>query len=464
MNDKELASQIIELVGGKQNVTSLIHCVTRLRFHLKDESKAKTEDIKSLEGVMTVVKSGGQYQVVIGENVANVYENILPFLAVNDVDTDQKIAANEEKGKTSFFNSAVQILSSLFTPILGPLAASGILKGFLVLLTLTDIVTEKSGTYMILYAAADALFYFLPILLGFSAAKVFKTNQYMGAIIGGALVYPTMVAAYNSGGQLNFLGLPVVLMSYAQTLIPIIAAVYFLSIVEKLLNRIIPKSLKGIFVPLLCLVIVVPVTFLVVGPITNTLSQWLADVVLAIYGVFPPVAGFLLAGIWQGAVLLGLHWAFIPVFLNNIATKGFDPINAMLYCTVFGQVGAALAMFIKAKDHKFKELSLTAVISGFLGITEPIIYGVTIPHKKSFIMASIGSAFGGAIAGFSSAKMYGGFASGGIFGIPMFISKSGINSEFIGFILSLIVAFTVALVLTLLTVPGVKATELKSEQ
>ncbi|MFT8883325.1 MAG: beta-glucoside-specific PTS transporter subunit IIABC [Liquorilactobacillus hordei] len=455
MKDQELANQILKKVGGKENVNSLIHCVTRLRFKLKDETIAKTEEIKNLDGVITVVKSGGQYQVVIGDNVEQIYDRIIPRL-------DETMAGKpvqEEKQKTSLGNAAVQLLSALFTPILGPLAASGILKGFLVLLTLTNVLSTKSGTYMILYASADALFYFLPILLGFSAAKVFKTNQYMGAVIGAALVYPSMVSAYNSGQTLHFIGVPVVLMSYVQTLIPIIAAVFFLSVVEKFLNRVIPKSLKGIFVPLLSLIIVVPITFLVVGPITSTLSTWLATAVLALYKLIPPLAGFILAGIWQLAVLLGLHWAFIPIFLNNIATKGFDPINAMLYCTVFGQVGAALAMTIKAKDVKFRELGTTAVISGFLGITEPIIYGITIPHKKSFVMASIGSAFGGAIAGFSSAKMYGGFASGGIFGIPMFIGSHGINSEFIGFLFSLIVAFTVALVLTLLLVPSVKSGE-----
>lgn len=451
MTDEQLAQQILTLVGGEENVNSLIHCVTRLRFKLKDESSAKTEQIKGLDGVMTVVKSGGQYQVVIGENVADIYDKIMPHL-----NSENATSTSETNEKSSIWNSAVQILSGLFTPVLGPLAAAGILKGFLVLLTITHVLTTKSGTYMVLYAAADAVFYFLPVILGFSAGKVFHTNSYMGAVIGAALVYPDMIAAYNAGKHLTFLKIPVVLMSYAQTLIPIIAAVYFLYWVEKFLNRYIPKSLKGIFVPLLCLVIVVPATYLVVGPVTSMLSSGLASAVLALYKLVPPLAGFILAGIWQLAVLLGLHWAFIPVFLNNIATKGFDPINAMLYCTVFGQVGAALAMAIKAKDYKFKELATTAVISGFLGITEPIIYGVTIPHKKSFVMASIGSAFGGAIAGFASAKMYGGFASGGIFGIPMFIGPKGINFEFIGFVLSLAVAFVVALVLTLLLVPGVQ--------
>lgn len=456
MKDDQLANNILKLVGGKDNVNSLIHCVTRLRFKLKNESLAQTDDIKDLEGVMTVVKSGGQYQVVIGDKVTEIYNLITPQLNASAIESDDD-SKSDAKEKTSIWNAAVQLLSGLFMPILGPLAAAGVLKGLLALCTTVGWLTTKSGTYMILYAASDAIFYFLPIILGFSAGKVFKTNSYMGAMIGAALVYPNLVSAYTAGSHLTFFGIPVVLMNYTQTLIPIIAAVYVLSVLEKFLNRIIPRQVKGILVPLFCLIIVVPLTFLIVGPITSTLSTWLANAVLALYHLFPAGAGFVLAGIWQLAVLLGLHWAFIPIFLNNIATKGYDPINAMLFCTVFAQTGAALAMTIKAKDTKFKELATTAFISGFMGITEPIIYGVTIPHKKSFAMASIASAFGGGIAGAAESKMFGGFAPGGIFGIPMFIGKSGIDVGFIGFLISLIVGFIGALVLTLIFVPGVEA-------
>lgn len=451
MKDKDLAKKILQLVGGKDNVANLVHCVTRLRFYLKDESKAQTDALKNLDGVMTVVKSSGQYQVVIGDKVTDIYNELLPLLDMSSSEDTQV-----EKG--SIWDKAVQLLSGLFMPILGPLAAAGVLKGLLALFTAVGWLSNKSGTYMILFAASDAVFYFLPIILGFSAGKVFKTNSFMGGTIGAALVYPTLVQAYTNGTHLSFLGVPVVLMNYTQTLIPIVAAVYFLSILDKFLNKIVPKQLKMIFVPLISLAVVVPLSFLIIGPVTSTLSTWLADAVLALYHLFPAGAGFILAGIWQLAVLLGLHWAFIPVFLNNIATKGYDPIDAMLFCTVFAQTGAALAMTLKAKDTKFKELSTAATISGFMGITEPIVYGVTIPHKKSFLMASIASAFGGAIAGLSGAKMFGGFAPGGIFGIPMFIGDKGIDIGFIGFIISLVVAFVGALVLTLIFVPGVKST------
>lgn len=443
--DKLLAEQIVRLVGGKENVSSLIHCVTRLRFKLKDEGKADDESIKKMQGVMGVAHAGGQYQIIIGNNVTDIYEQIMPLL---DLNIDEEARDNNSKDKNPI-NRFIKLLTRIFTPFLGTLAAAGVLKGFLVLLTVLHVLDAKSGTYMILNAAGDALFYFLPIMVGFSTARAFKINEFVGAIIGGALCYPTLIQAYQAKQSINFLGIPVILMSYTQTLIPAIVAVWLASILYKFLNKSLPASLRLIFTPLITLAIAVPITYLVVGPATSWLSQGLANIVLWIYARANILAGFVLAGIWQAVVLLGLHWAFIPIFLNNIATKGFDPINAMLYCTVFGQTGAALAMVLKAKDTKFKEVGWPAVISGFLGITEPIIYGVTLPHKKSFIFGSVGSAFGGAVAAFASAKMFGGFASGGIFGIPMFIDqKAGINFSFIGFCLSLVVAFAIAFIIT----------------
>lgn len=470
--DKQLAEQIVQLVGGKENVESLVHCVTRLRFKLKDENKADDEAIKKLAGVMGLARAGGQYQVIIGNNVSDIYDQVMPILGLNSANLEGE-ATDKDKNPINRF---IKLLTKIFTPFLGTLAAAGVLKGFLVLLTVLHVLDAKSGTYLILNAAGDALFYFLPIMVGLSTARAFKINDYVGAIIGAALCYPTLVQAYQAKQSIDFLGIPVILMNYPQTLIPAIVAVGLASILYKFLDKHLPSSLKMIFTPLITIVIAVPLTYLVVGPVTSWLSQGLADVVLAIYAHAKVLAGFILAAIWQAVVLLGLHWAFIPVFLNNIATKGFDPINAMLYCTVFAQTGAALAMVFKAKDVKFKEVGWPAVISGFLGITEPIIYGVTLPHKKAFIFGSVGSAFGGAIAAFSSAKMFGGFASGGIFGIPMFIDqKAGINGSFIGFCLSLVVAFAVSFILTFIfgesvvssnddKVAQVKRTEFKDEQ
>ena len=446
MTDQELAQNILREIGGEENVNSLMHCVTRLRFKLKDTSVANDEAIKNLDGVMTVVQSGGQYQVVIGDNVTDIYDEVLAQSHINQGTTEE---VAETTGKENIGTKLVNLLSGLFTPILGALAAAGILKGFLVLLTTLHVLQPTDGTYVILNAAADALFFFLPAVLGFSAARVFKTDEFVSAIIGLSLVYPTIVDAFNKGTHLTFLHIPVVMMNYTSSLVPIVVSIFALSYVERFLKKFVPKALKLIFVPVLSIVIMVPLTFLVVGPVSVGLSNALAAAAMWLYGLSPIVAGFLLAGVWQGAVLLGLHWAFIPIFLNNISVQGFDPINAMLYSTVFAQTGAALAVAVKSKRSKDKELAYSATLSGFLGITEPIIYGVTLPKKTPFIAGSIAAAFSGAIAGGFSAKMFGGFASGGVFGIPMFINPDkGVNSSFIGFVISLVVALVLAFIFT----------------
>ncbi|MGN7940324.1 PTS transporter subunit EIIC [Virgibacillus sp. 6R] len=446
MSYERLAKQIIQEVGGKENINSVIHCVTRLRFKLKNESLANKETIKNLDGVMTVVISGGQFQVVIGEHVSKVFAEVTKLIgkATEDVDTEE----TTEKG--SIFSRFVSLISGIFMPVMGVMAAAGILKGFLVALTVLGWMSEEMGVYKILFVASDGFFYFMPILLGFSAGKTFKTNSYITATVGAALVYPTMVEMYNAGEALSFLQIPVVLMNYTQSVVPIILAAFFVAKLEKVLLKIIPKSLQLIFVSLIILVIVVPLSFIVIGPISVYASQLLADGAMALYSLSPVITGLFLAGVWQIAVMFGLHWAFIPIMINNITTIGFDPINGLLYCTVFAQTGAALAVALKTKQTKLKSLSTTASISGFLGITEPAIYGVNLPLKRPFIMACIGGGLGGAVAGFFSAKMYGGFASGGVFGIPMFIDPEGLSAQFYGFALSLLISLATAFVLTLL--------------
>lgn len=441
--NKKLAEQIVKLVGGKDNVISLVHCVTRLRFKLKDEKKANDDAIKQLKGVMGVAHAGGQYQVIIGNNVADVYDQVMPLLGLN---SEEEVTTDDEKDG-NIFSRLVALISSLFMPLLGVMTGAGMLKGLLVLLNVLGWVKQGTGTYMIWNAAADSLFYFLPVLLGFSAAKTFHVNKYLGAVTGGALVYPTMVAAATAHKAITFFGLPVNLMNYSQTMLPIVFAIWGMSWFEKGTKKVVPKVVQNLFVPLLDLMVIVPLTYLIVGPVMQTLSQWLSSASLWLYGLVPVVAGFVIGGIWQAAVIVGLHWAFIPVLMNNLMTNHFDPINGIMYCTLFGQVGAALAMGLKAKDKNFKEIAIPAAVSGFFGVTEPIIYGVTLPHKKSFVFASIGSAFGGAIAAAFHAGMYT-MPGGGIFGIPAFINPKGIDASFIAFVISLIVAFALAFILT----------------
>lgn len=468
--DKALAQDILKLVGGKENVNSLIHCITRLRFTLKDEGKANDDAIKNLKGVMSVVHSGGQYQVVIGNKVTDIYNQVMPLL---DFSSTVSVTDVDAKKDGNLASRAVAILSSLFLPMLGVMTGAGLLKGLLVLLTVTGILNQNSGTYMIWNAAGDALFYFLPIILGFSSARTFKVNEYIGAILGASLTYPTLVTAFTAGKSITFLGIHVTLMNYTQTMLPIVLAVYAMSWLEKLFKRIVPKAVQNIFVPFLDLFVTVPLTFLIVGPIMQKVSQWLATGSMWVYGLAPIVAGLFLGFVWQGAVIFGLHYAFIPILMNNLTTNNFDPINGILYCTLFGQVGAALAMGLKSKDPDFKEVALPASLSGLFGITEPIIYGVTLPHKRSFLMASIGSAVGGAVAAAFHAGMYT-MPGGGIFGIAAFINPKGIDASFIAFVASLVISVVVSFILTLIfckaVVPeeksntSVRTTEFKDEE
>ncbi|EHD22687.1 protein-N(pi)-phosphohistidine--sugar phosphotransferase [Brenneria nigrifluens DSM 30175 = ATCC 13028] len=443
MDYPKLAQTILKEIGGNDNIVSVMHCATRLRFQLKDEALPIKERLEAIQGVLTVIYSGGQVQLVIGEHVNKVYLELQK--GITSLAPPEPIPVK----KGNLFEAFVGIISGVFLPVLGVIAASGILKGFLTAALITGLMNKDEGTYQILFVASDAMFYFMPVILGFSAGKTFNTNPYITATIGAALVYPAVIQLHQAGTPLSFLHLPVMLMNYVQSVIPIIIAAWFTARLDRLLQRVIPVNLQLIFVPFFLLIIVIPATLLAIGPISIYASKLLADGSLALYHLSPVVAGFLLAGIWQIAVIFGLHWAFIPIFINNIAVYGFDPINALLYCTVFAQTGAALAVAIKTRQTELKSIAYTASLSGFLGITEPAIYGVNLPSRKPFIMASIGSAAGGAVAGFFSAKMFGGFATGGVFGIPMFISAEGADWGFYGFCISLFVAFLVASLLTI---------------
>ncbi|URJ53192.1 beta-glucoside-specific PTS transporter subunit IIABC [Paenibacillus polymyxa] len=447
MDHKKTAKEVWSAVGGNENVNSVIHCVTRLRFKLKDNQFPDKEKIKQIDGVITVVESGGQFQVVIGNEVPKVYEALLDIMGVKH--GDQMVEEDQKNEKASLFSRFVDVISGVFMPVVGVLAAVGILKGLLALCTSLGWMTDQMGTYKILYATADAMFYFFPVILGFSAGKKFGGNPYLSAVLGAAMVYPTITSAFTDKTALSFLTIPVVLINYTSSVIPIIIGAFLAAKVEKMISKFAPASIKMFMVPFLTLVIISPLVFLVVGPIATIISDGLAKGSMWIYQLSPAVAGLVLAGFWQGIIIFGLHWAFIPILLNNVVTNGFDPINGMLFCTTFAQTGAAFAIALKSRDPKLKPIATSATIAGLMGVTEPAIYGVTLPAKKPFILASIAGGIGGAAAGLLGSTAYG-FASGGIFGIPLFINPKGMDAGFIGFIISLVVAFVVAFILTYL--------------
>lgn len=461
MKYEQLAKDIIEKVGGKENVNNVVHCITRLRFKLKDEGKAQTEEIKNMDGVVTVMQSGGQYQVVIGNHVPDVYKAVVEvggFSNVGQVDDD-----DEQEKNGNLFNRFIDVIASIFTPILGVLAATGMIKGFNALFLAMGWLEETDGTYQILNIVGDSLFHFFPIFLGYTAIKKFGGTPFIGIAIGASLVYPAVESLmegdplyvlfagtiFESPVYITFLGIPVILMSYATSVVPIILAAFFASKVERFFRKVIPDVVKTFLVPFFTLLVVVPLTFMIIGPIATWASQLLGQGTIFVYELSPTIAGLVLGAFWQVIVIFGLHWGLIPIAINNLVSTGSDPILAMIFAASFAQIGAVLAVWIRTKNQKLKSLSIPAFISGIFGVTEPAIYGITLPKKKPFIFSLVGAGIGGAIIGFfgGAGYMIGGL---GIFQIPAFIGPEGIDTGFWGAIISMPVAFGIGFILTYL--------------
>lgn len=458
---EKLAKDIIQNVGGKENVNSLEHCVTRLRFRLKDENKANTDVLKNMDGVVTVVKSGGQYQVVIGNHVPDVYAEVN---AVGGFAASDSGAGAEGESKGNLFNRFVDMISGVFAPTLGVLAATGMIKGFNALFLTLGWLTATSGTYQILNAIGDCLFYFFPIFLGFTAAKKFGANQFIGMAIGASLVYPNIAGITTSGAEplytlfggtlfespvyITFLGIPVILMTYSSSVIPIIIATFVGSKIEGFFKRTIPSVVRTFLVPFCTLLVIVPITFIVIGPVATWAGTLIGNGVLAIYNLSPIVAGIILGGFWQVFVIFGLHWGFVPIAINNLTLLGSDPVLAATFGASFAQTGVVLAILLKTKNQKLRSLSIPAVISGVFGVTEPAIYGITLPRKKPFIISCIGGAIGGGIIGAMGTQGYriGGL---GVFGIPSYIGPNGLDAGFWGAVIGIVVSFFFGAIVTL---------------
>lgn len=459
-NYDALAKTIIKNVGGKDNVISVVHCTTRLRFKLKDEKKANDDALKDTDGVVTVVKAGGQYQVVIGNEVADVYEAVLKeggFSGGGQVADDDLDDSN-----MSLMDKAIDLISGIFTPILGPMAAAGMIKGLTAMCASFGWLAKTSGTYEVLYAIGDGFFYFLPLILAITSAKKFKVDRFTAITIGAAMCYPAMVAMNSSKKVLfdlfngtflhsqvhaTFLGIPIISMNYTSTVIPIILAVWFASVVEKWCKKWIPTVVKTFLVPFVTLLIVVPLTFLIIGPLATWIGNALAAITSAVYNFSPVLAGILLGGFWQVFVIFGVHWGFVAVMMSNIAALGYDPILGLSLGASFAQIGVVLAILLQTKDQKLKGIALPAFLSGIFGVTEPAIYGVTLPRKKPFVLSCIAAGIGGGLIGFFGTKMYmmGGM---GVFVIPAAIGpKTGVDMSVYGLMIAMAVSFVLGFIL-----------------
>lgn len=455
---ENLAKEILENVGGKENINSLTHCVTRLRFRLKDESKANDEALKNNPGVVTVMKSAGQYQVVIGNHVPLVYVDVCELAGISN--GTQQV---EEEAPQGLFNKLIDIISGCFQPILGPLCAAGIIKGLNALLVfILGSSFNNSGTYMILNAIGDSIFNFLPIILGYTAAKKFNVNVIVVMIIGATLCYPTiqtdtLSAAGKAIGTLpfigsyytKFIGIPFVSGNYTSTVVPVICIVALAAQIQKIAKKFVPEMLQNFFVPFFVLIISLPIGLLVIGPVVSLLTTVLSNMFAGLYAFSPIVTAFVIGALWQCLVIFGLHWALVPMAMVNIGNLGYDTILPGMLGTTFAATGVLAAMYLKLKDENKKALAIPGVISAFCGVTEPAIYGFILPEKTPFVFSCIGGAVGGAIMGTVAVKQYviGGL---GIFSVVNFISPKG-NAT--GMIVSLIagaISLVVGFVLTMI--------------
>lgn len=455
-----LAKEILNYVGGKDNVNSLTHCITRLRFKLKDESIAQDEALKNLEGVVTVMKSAGQYQVVIGNQVQDVYEQLAPLLHAEQPQTVQD--AEKEKLLDRF----VDIISSIFQPILGIMAACGMIKGLNMLFMTLGLYAETSGGYMIINAIGDALFTFLPLFLGYTSARKFGLKPMVGLVIGGIMCYPGIQSSALSGSlkplytmfegtmfaspvYIDFFGIPVISMDYTSTVIPVIFIVYFASKCEKLFSKFVPDLVKFFFVPMLTLLVALPIGFLLIGPVATFGSKIIAETIISIRNVSPMLAGGLVGLTWQILVIFGLHWGFIPVYINNIVTNGYDNVMMPFFACTFETSAVILVIMLKTRDRKMKELCLPNFISGIFGVTEPGIYGILLPLKKPFIISCIAGGIGGAFYGFCNFRKFS-MGGMGIFEFPAMMEPDGSWGNLLVAVSGVLLTMIAAVILMLL--------------
>ena len=469
----ELAEDILKHVGGKENVNSLKHCVTRLRFDLKDESKADDDYLKNRDGVVTVVKAGGQYQVVIGNHVPDVYAEVLQvggLPAGGSLDIDEGDAP-----KGNLFDRFVSLVSSIFQPFLGPLAAAGIIKGIVAIMAACGLSAATSPMYVIFNAAGDGFFQFLPILIALTSARRFKVNEFTAIAIAAALVYPdiaTLVTALQKAGQGHVLGvIPFALPAggYLSTVMPSILAVWVASYIQKFFTKITPDVIKVFVVPFFTLLITVPLTFLVVGPVANTFSDGLTSLFQAIMNFSPIVFGLILGILWQVLVMFGMHWALVPLAILDVATNGSSTILSAAILPCFTQTGVLGAIMLKTKEEKVRTISMPAFISSIFGVTEPAIYGVSLPMKTPFYISCGVSGLMGAAMMALDIKTYsiGGL---GVFVFPSLIGPDGNLSKVIIAIIIAIVGGVLAFLIQLFVrVPnlyggGVAKVEEKAEE
>ncbi len=478
INYADSAKEIVRLIGGDNNVINVTHCATRLRFILKDTSQADKDTLKRVKGVITVIESSGQLQVVIGNHVGDAYREVLKL-----VNMDENVAVSAPN--VGIVSRLMDIISSIFAPFLYPLAACGVLQGLISLFAALGWMDPASGTYRILNFVSWTGFTFLPVMVAFTAAKKFNVNPFTAVIAACALVSPDymnmltankillvnsadpsmqalMQEAVNNpqiarvlaevagipinADPLTFLGMPVQYLSYTASVIPIILMVWIMSYVQRFFERILPLVIRNLFTPMFCIAIMVPLTLLAFGPIGNMIGGAIGGVYNTLYHLSPSIAGAVVGALWMPLVTLGVHWGITPVTVGNYATLGYDTFTGLQASPVFAMAGAVLGVYLKSKDPEMKRVSLSAGMTALFGITEPAIYGVALRLKRPMICGCVAGAVGGSIAGAFNAVSWS-YCLPGIAVLPVFF-KEGHMPQFLGFLLSICVAFVLGAVLT----------------
>lgn len=462
MNYQELANKIVQLVGGKENVTGLVHCATRLRFNLKDESLAQTEELKKTTGVLGVAQSGGQYQVIIGNDVGNVFK----FIAT-EINLSDKNESNTKTEKKGIGSTIIDTITGIFTPILPAITAAGMLKAVLALCITFKWLEATSQTYQVLNFMADSAFYFLPILLAHSAAKKFNCSPVLAMMVGGILLHPNFISMVNaskeSGQAIQFLLAPIYNANYASTVIPIILSVWLMSYVERFAEKISPKLIKYFSVPLITILITGLAALVVLGPVGYLAGNFIADIIRYLESVVPWLVPMILGAIFPLLVMTGTHYGIIPIGMSNIMTMGYDTVvGPSNLPSNIAQGGAAIAVALKTKKDEIKQLGLSAGFTAVCGITEPALYGINMKYKKPLIASMIGGGLGGLYIGIMGVARYSS-GSPGLLTLPVYLGGDNPIGNFTNACIACLIGFVAAFVITYFIYKDEEAVEVVKE-
>lgn len=455
---QELARKIVENVGGKENINGLTHCITRLRFKLKNEEKANDEILKNMDGIVTVMRAGGQYQVVIGNHVPVVFEEVIK---AGNLTFDEAVSTEKMRP----FDMLIDGISGCFQPFLDILAAGGMIRGLTAFLVFLGAFDRGSGTFVMFDNIGDSVFQFMPVIIGLTAARKFKVNEFVGMLLGAALMNPSLSLEALSGAAeaplttifsgtifeapiyQTVFGIPWIARNYASSVIPIIFIVLLASQIQKPIKKLVPEMIANFFVPFFTVLITMPLGFLLVGPVFTFATDILMAGFETLLALSPVIYGAIVGFFWQILVMFGLHWAIVPMGLMQFSVNGWQNIMTPVAVVSFGQTAALTALYFKLRNPKDKAIAIPAIVSGIVGITEPAIYGFTLPRKKIFIFTCVGGALGGAYSGLMNLTSWnqGGL---GIFTIPNYIRPDGDLTDVINVLIGIAIAMVVSFTLT----------------